>query len=184
MGEDAPQSLVADGVTLTWLPQAGLVALRGRSDNRAFVTAAGRALGLPLPTTPNTTAVKGERRVYWLSPESWIVQVGADETATVLDRLRAATRDQLADMHDVADARTRFRIDGPRARDLLAKGTALDLDARVFTAGQCAQTLFAQLTVLLCRPGDAPAFELHVDRPAERYLWAWLTDAAREWRRS
>jgi sarcosine oxidase subunit gamma len=72
-------------------------------------------------------------------------------------------------------------VGGPRARDLLAHGCALDLHPRVFGPGRCAQTMLARAqVVLLPRPDD---FLVLVRSSFAAYLSEWLLDAATEYLR-
>jgi len=56
---------------------------------------------------------------------------------------------------DVSAARTTLRVAGPRARDVLAHGTGVDL-ARL-RPGRCAQTLLAQCAVIIVSDGEPGA---------------------------
>jgi sarcosine oxidase subunit gamma len=42
-----------------------------------------------------------------------------------------------------------LELSGPSAKDVLAKGCSLDLDARSWSVGSCAQTLLARAQVIL-----------------------------------
>jgi heterotetrameric sarcosine oxidase gamma subunit len=70
---------------------------------------------------------------------------------------------------------------------LLRKGCGLDLHPRKFGPGQCAQTVFAKLPVIIDqlgpdRLGVAPVYRLFVRRSAAHWLAQWLIDAAEEFR--
>ena len=68
----------------------------------------------------------------------------------------------------------RAQLSGPRVRELLAAGCALDLHPRAFGPNRCAQTLLARAHVILERDGDA--FRLFVRPSFARYLAGWLLD--------
>src|SRR5919201_3095612 len=56
----------------------------------AAATAAGYALGAPLPMAPNTTSAAGAVQILWMGPDEWLV-IGPTEGRTRLrDRLEAA----------------------------------------------------------------------------------------------
>lgn len=135
--------------------------------------AAGR-LGVPLPVEPNSTARDGELEVLWLGPDEWLVLAPPD--ADLEDRLRAAG----ATVTDVSAQRTTLWLTGARARDLLAKGCALDLHPRVFGAGRCAQTMLARSQVVLAADSDG-GFRVLVRSSFALYLAEWLLDAAVEY---
>jgi len=74
-------------------------------------------------------------------------------------------------------SRVRIRICGPAARDLLAKGIALDLHPSVFQPGDSALTGLHHTGVFLeCI--DSDCYELYVPRTYAQSIWEWLVDAA------
>jgi sarcosine oxidase subunit gamma len=83
---------------------------------------------------------------------------------------------------DVSEARTTIVVSGPQARDLLAKGTSIDLHPRVFGSGRCAQTGFAGANIILRQTDDTPTFEIIVLDSFAEHLWSWLAGGCREYR--
>ena len=172
------------GVTLSESPFRGIVNLRGKPDDKAFLAAAQLALGVGLPLEPNSKAISGQARVLWLSPEEWWI-VTPGEGPELADKLRQALAGQLFAVTDVSESRTCIRVGGPSALDLLAKGCPLDLHPKVFTERHCAQSLLAKANVVLDRVAGAEddqgvQVEVYVLRSFADYLWRWLEDAARE----
>jgi sarcosine oxidase, subunit gamma len=143
--------------------------------------AAGRALGAPLPTTPNTTSAAGDVEVLWMGPDEWLVvaPVSADG---LLEALEQAVGAEHATVVDVSAQRTAIDVSGADARDLLLKGCALDLHPRIFGVGSCAQTLLARAQVVLVARSDEPAYRVFVRASFAEYLAEWLLDAAAEYR--
>jgi sarcosine oxidase subunit gamma len=102
--------------------------------------------------------------------------------------LQSALRDALAEVHsavtEVSDAHVALRVAGPSARDVLAKGTPLDLHPRAFPPGSCARSLLAKASVaihLVDNDRDrGPVFDIYAARSFAHYLWMWLEDAGRE----
>lgn len=155
-------------------------------------TAAGiaRALGVPLPAEPGTSASTGGDAppsgtaangtwVLWLGPDEWLV-VGPPGDTGLEARLRAAAGTGHAAVTDVSAQRTVLLVTGPKARDLLSHGCALDLHPRAFGPGRCAQTTLARAQVVLAaREGDG--FHIFVRSSFADYLAAWLLDAAEEY---
>jgi sarcosine oxidase subunit gamma len=154
--------------------------LRGDPGAPRFLQAAGQVLGVPLPLAPGSSVAGDETTVLWMGPDEWLVTTahrGPEELAaqlgTALEGLHAAVT-------DVSEARVVFRVSGPAARELLAKGCSLDLHPRAFGPGACAQTLLARIPVLLHRPGAAADIDVHVGRSFAGHLRTWLTDACLE----
>ncbi|MEV7982725.1 sarcosine oxidase subunit gamma family protein [Streptomyces sp. NPDC086519] len=144
--------------------------------------AVGPALGLQLPTEPNTVVHAGEVTAVWLGPDEWLV-VGRPGTERELEgRIRAAAGDEPVAVTDVSAQRTTLLVGGPRARDLLAHGCALDLHPRAFGPGRCAQTTLARTqVVLVARDETRAGFWVLVRSSFAGYLADWLLDAAVEY---
>ena len=174
------------GVLMGERPYRGLVNLRGPAGDKTFDSAVQKALGVALPSEPNSTTGQDDLRFFWLGPDEWWVVTPGDGPA-MADKLRAAVAGQKAAVTDVSESRTCIHISGARARDLLSKGCPLDLHPRVFSAGRCAQSLCAKAMITLHQvedddaKGGGPAYDVYVLNSFAEYLWLWLEDAAREY---
>ncbi|MEV5955762.1 sarcosine oxidase subunit gamma family protein [Streptomyces sp. NPDC051987] len=144
--------------------------------------AVGLTLGLQLPLEPDTVVHAGEVTAVWLGPDEWLV-VGRPGTERDLEsRIRAAAGDEPIAVTDVSAQRTTLLVGGPRARDLLAHGCALDLHPRAFGPGRCAQTTLARAqVVLVAREETRAGFWVLVRSSFAGYLADWLLDAAVEY---
>lgn len=146
----------------------------------------GTAIGVMLPHQPGEVATTGDLTVLWLGPDEWLVVGPESESARVQNTLNEALGEDFGAVTDVSAQRTVIEVSGPYARDVLAKGCAIDLHPRAFGPGQCAQTLLARAQVILvCRDATAPGdslmgYWLMVRSSFARYLADWLADAAGE----
>jgi sarcosine oxidase subunit gamma len=112
---------------------------------------------------------------------------GADQYYAVADGLGEGAlyrqlRESLAGLASVSDqshGRVIIRVAGPKVRELLAKGTPVDLHKDEFPLGQSAVTQMAHVGVHLTRSGE-DAFELSVFRGFAESFWEWLTQQAEE----
>jgi sarcosine oxidase subunit gamma len=138
--------------------------------------------GLPLPLQPNRTASMRTVRVLWLGPDEWLVTAPEGAVPELPTRIARAIADQLGAVVDLSASRAIIEIAGPRARELLQKGCGLDLHPRAFGPGQCAQTLFTRLPVVIDQLTPTPAYRVYVRRSSARWLCEWLIDAAEEFR--
>ena len=138
--------------------------------------------GVPLPLEPNRVASMRELRTLWLGPDEWLVTAPEGTAPDLTGRLTRALAGRHATVIDLSASRAVIEVAGLRARALLEKGCGLDLHPRAFGPGQCAQTLFARLPVIIDQLGAAPAYRLFVRRSAARWLADWLIDAAEEFR--
>jgi sarcosine oxidase subunit gamma len=175
----------ARGVRLNERQDLGKLDVRGDPHDRAFMAAVGRVLDLLLPSEPGTSAAKARIAALWLGPDEWLVTCPAGEAARLASSLREALADIHAAITEVTDGRVAFRVAGPSARDVLAKGCPLDLHPRAFPPGSCAQSLLAKASVLIHLldddPERGPSFDVYVARSFAYYSWTWLEDAAREY---
>ena len=179
------QPLAGDVATvcLAERPFLGQLNLRGEVSSKAFVDAVTGVLGGPLPVQPNTVAVLGQVRVFWLGPDEWLISTPRDAQSELKITLQAVLEGMHFALSDVSSGQTTLVVSGPEADALLSKSCTLDLHPRAFAPGQCAQTLMAGSTVLLSRFDRAhgPEFELVVRRSFADYFWRCLADGAQEY---
>jgi sarcosine oxidase subunit gamma len=146
--------------------------------------AAADLLGVDLPAAGTTYLKTADTTVIWLGPDEWLVT----GTALAGPELEAQLRDVVA-VHggaavDVSGQRTTLTLHGPRSREVLAKGCALDLHPRAFGAGTAAQTILGQTgVILLAVDGSGTDYRILVRSSFARYLADWLLDAAEEYTR-
>jgi sarcosine oxidase subunit gamma len=174
-----PRSFIAGrALTLVERMPAAQVNLRGDAQDPRFTAAVQLCAGTALPLTANKWTHANGMTALWLGPDEWLLSGEREAGADLTQRLQLALADSHAAVTDVSDARCVLRIGGARARDLLAKGCSLDLHERAFAADACAQTLLAKASVILQHVDGG--FDVYVAGSFADYLWAWLTDAARE----
>jgi sarcosine oxidase subunit gamma len=126
-----------------------------------------------LPREPNAAVDAGAIRVLALGPDQWLL-VCAQTLPAPANLLAGVT------LTDVSHGRAVVRVAGPRVRDALAKGCALDLHPRVFPVARCAQTVIARIPLLLDHV-DADAFDVYCPRSYADSYWHWLTEACEEY---
>ena len=167
------------GVTLEERPFCGHLNLRGDAGDAGFCGALAKVIG-DLPVRPNTTSRHDSVLVLWLGPDEWLLvfdsEAAASATNNDLDTELAGTFYSLA---DISSAQTIFRLRGPRARDIIRSASTLDVHARQFSKGQCAQTTFAKAGIVLYPVDETPTFELVVRRSFADYLARWVIGSAR-----
>ncbi|MBO6946879.1 MAG: hypothetical protein JJ855_02775 [Rhodospirillales bacterium] len=179
--------LSGTGVVMREIPYRGLINIRGDVKDKNFVDAVQKAVKLSPPVDPNTVSGKPTTtRIMWLGPDEWLVITKPEGAERAMNALWKNLKvDGLhASVTDSTHARTCIEISGPRAREVLQKGCALDLHPSKFAPGQCAQTIVSKVGVMLihtatARNGD-PTYELYALRSFSTYLWTWLEDASQE----
>ena len=145
-------------------PTAKLV-LRGDAADPAFVAAVEESLGLKLPRVVGQGVEAGGIAMLCRGPDEWLV-LGAGKLADGMV------------MTDVSAAWALLHLSGERAREVLAKGCALDLDDLASGHGRESQLSPVHVVVRRCDAG----FDLMFRRSHARAAWTWLVDAAGEYR--
>ncbi len=175
----APDSVAR--VVVRSLPFAGYVAIRGKPDDRSFLSVVHGILGLELPLAAGDVAEGENYRALWLGPDHWMIVCAEGEGPALTEKLCLAFTDVFAAAIDVSGARMRLRITGEAAADLLATGCRLDLDPAVFGAGQCRQTPLGNVTAVIHHAeAEPPTYDLYVPRSTGMSFWRWLEHAGRE----
>ena len=87
--------------------------------------------------------------------------------------------DGLASVSDQSHGRVVIRVAGAKARDVLAKGTPVDLHPDAFPVGTSAMTQMAHVGVHLTRVAE-DAYDLSVFRGFAESFWEWITEQAEE----
>ncbi len=130
-------------------------------------------------------ARKGKAKTLSEALRSWkgmrVQWAGADQYF-VLDKSFDEVRrklDGLASCSDQSHGRVIIRIEGPKVRHVLCKGTPVDLHESEFEIGKSALTQMAHVGVHLTRIGK-DVFELSVFRGYSESFWQWLSEQAEE----
>jgi heterotetrameric sarcosine oxidase gamma subunit len=134
---------------------------------------------LGLDPTPGRASETPAGIALWLAPGTWMAVAQDVEDGGLCRSLRERLGERAA-VADQSHGRAVLRLAGPRARDVLAKGCRLDLHPRVFTPGMCAQTVIAQIGVLLHQCDEIPTYDLYVFSGYALDFLEWLTSSATE----
>ncbi|MEK9752286.1 MAG: sarcosine oxidase subunit gamma family protein [Rhodospirillaceae bacterium] len=182
----ADEGLADAGVELAEVRHRDMLNLRGDADDLAFTAAVKSVIDIEPPKAPNTVATgNDEIHIIGLGPDEWLVVTAPTMGDGVATRLRAALAGQFATVVPVGYGRTTIRVSGPNARDVLAKGTSIDLYPAAFGPGRAAETMIARSSALIrcvaAGRGKPPCFEIVVAASFAEYVWTWLEDASREY---
>jgi sarcosine oxidase subunit gamma len=154
----------------------GVIARRGKSAEVSAILS--RHIGSAVEDAPRRAGTPS-LSVAGTAPGQWLV-VGRGDAAARLESLRADLVSHAA-VTDQGDGRLMVEIAGPRARDALAKGIAIDLDASAFKVGDAAQTSAAHLGLQIALVDETPTFEIISPRSTAGNFWAWLVASAAEY---
>ena len=153
---------------------ASVVARRDQRD--ALGRKVAERYGLQLPDGPRRSTA-GSVTFAGVAPGQWVASTegAADFVTGVRSDLGS-----LAAVADQSDSRLVVRLSGPRVRDVLVKGLAVDLHPRAFKLGDVAVTLVAHIGVQIDMLDDAPTYQLAAARSMAGSFWSWLTASAAE----
>jgi methylglutamate dehydrogenase subunit D len=114
----------------------------------------------------------------WAGPDQFFVIAEGHGEGALYAEVAAAFAG-IASVSDQSHGRVIIRIEGPKARAILAKGTPVDLYPDEFPVGKSALTQMAHVGVHLTRVGY-DAYELSVFRGFSESFWEWITEQAEE----
>ena len=158
----------------TGLALATVSARDGHGD--ALRNAVRAAFGTELPDQPRVAHGSDEIAFVWAGSESWLALRRGDD----LEPMLRGTLGIHATVTDQSDGRTVLRVEGPRARDLLAKDLPIALHPRAFGVDDVALTHAAHVGVHVWQLDDAPSFNLAVLSGYARSMLAWALEAGAE----
>jgi sarcosine oxidase subunit alpha len=119
--------------------------------------------------------------VLRLTPEHVLFLTRPGYQGQVAELLLHALRQGATCAHltDLTSALSAFALVWPRAREVLAKLTPLDLRPQAFPDGACAQGGLAKIHVIISREdwGRLPAYRLLVQRELGEYAWEVIREA-------
>ena len=121
-----------------------IAALRGRG---AELQTIARGRGLSLPAL-GRASVAAEQLALCVRPERWLL-LSPPAAPGVSARHWHSACVGVGAAVDLSGGLTALQLSGPAARDVLARGCRLDLDADAFTLNAAAATLMAQVSVIL-----------------------------------
>jgi len=146
-------------------------------DGAAIAELLSKHFGLAITPTPNQAAASGDVTALWHGPSQWLI-VRPRGPSPLADELARVCVDDAA-VVDLGDARTALRCAGEGVRDVLAKGTSIDLRPTRFAPGACALTALGKVGALLHVVAPA-TIDVYVARSYGQALIEWLQHAARE----
>ena len=157
----------------------GKIALFGKDD--LFFEKISNKLNISLPTSPNTTANNDKITAIWLSPKEWLITVNPSIDTAEVESLQNHISDIHALALDVSDRWTTINVSGKKAKEVLSKGTTIDLDSSVFGSGACAQTTLWTVNVIIYQIDEKPTFDIFVDSTMAKFIWQWLNHSSKEY---
>lgn len=167
------------GVVMREMPFARYINVRG--DVQGPLNAEIKKLtGLALPDKPNTYHQndKEDIQIAWLGPDEWMVIASREGLPGFEQQLREALPEEHMAITDVSHGYTAISIQGEHARDLLAKGTPVDVSPEGLPAGAFVQTLLGKSAVMIWAE-SVDTLGVIVRRSFAEYIWKWLVHSGK-----
>jgi len=145
--------------------------------------AIGSAVGIKCSMQPGIVNSDGKTQVCWNGPNSWMIVCSDAETGRAPGELLKTLQNAVGDLGAVVDqshGRCGLRLSGSRARQVMAKNTAIDLHPRAFGPGQCVMTSVAHMNATIIQVDDTPAYDLFVIRSLARSFAHAIEHACQE----
>lgn len=115
-----------------------------------------------------------------LSPGQWLLVADESIHPEGLAAHVAGRIEHRGHVSEQSDSRVCIRLRGTAARRIMAKGCRLDLHPRSAGEGFCAQTVMAQVGVVVYQSDEVPTYDLLVYSGFARSFWDWISEAAAE----
>ena len=168
-------------VTVQEVRDRGMIDLRGDPKDKKFMAAAKSVLGAALPTKPRTSATNDDLVILWLSLDQWLITMPIDAKDKMVEDLTKKTASLFALVCDMSDARAIIRLDGDVAREVLMKGTSVDLTHGDIEQGTVRRMTFAEIAAMCHIVETGPdIIDLYVFRSYADYAWEWIKATAGE----
>lgn len=174
-GVAEPQGL---SISIREIPDRGMIDLRGLASDQAFMAAARSVIGVDLPVKPRTSAAWGDVKVLWLSTDQWLILSSRGKAHELLAQLREALKGIHSLVVDVSDMRAVIRLEGDGCREVIMKGTSLDLLDPEYVQGCCRRMRYAEIAALLDVVEDN-VFDIYVFRSYAHYTWNFICATAK-----
>ena len=142
------------------------------------MAAAKKVLGLDLPKVPRTSVSWGDVKALWLSIDQWLILCSRAKAAELVKNLVAEFGNIHSLVVDVSDMRAVLRLEGEGVREVLLKGSSLDLLGDDYAAGTVRRMRYAEIAALLHVVEDT-VFDVYVFRSYADYAWDFILATAR-----
>lgn len=134
--------------------------------------------GLSLPQENPLISANENLRILWIGPETWLF---ISSNSNLGDLISSACSDNDFAVTDLSHSRATVEIKGAHALDVIKKGSPLNVNESVFKEGNCANTTYNGINILIEFISNNPkTFRLYALRSFGGSFYHSVTDAALE----
>ena len=134
--------------------------------------------GLSLPQENPLVSANENLRILWIGPETWLC---ISSNSNLRELISSACSDNDFAITDISHSRAIVEIKGTHALDVIKKGSPLNVNESVFKEGNCANTTYNGINILIEFISNSPrTFRLYALRSFGGSFYHSITDAALE----
>ena len=134
--------------------------------------------GLSLPQENPLVSSNENLRILWIGPETWIC---ISTKSNLKDPISSACSDNDFAITDLSHSRAVIEVKGNHTLDVIKKGSPLNVNDNVFTEGNCANTTYNGINILIDFISNNPkTIRLFALRSFGGSFYHSITDAALE----
>ena len=153
--------------------------LRGKINNKNFISSVGKILGVILPVEVGSIVSKGYLSIITTGPNEWIIISNSKENNDYqLENILFETisKNNLGAVTNITDQFTIFTLVGSNSLEILSRSSPFNFDT--LPNNFSAQTLLNNIDITVIKR-DNENIDLLVRRSFSSHLWSWLNDSAR-----
>ena len=134
--------------------------------------------GLSLPQQNPLVSANENLRILWIGPETWIC---ISANSNLIDLISSSCSDNDFAITDLSHSRAAIEVKGNRTLDVIKKGSPLNVNDNIFTEGNCANTTYNGINILIDFVSNNPkTIRLFALRSFGGSFYHSITDAALE----
>ena len=134
---------------------------------------------LNLPSENPHVTSNDQTRVLWSGPNVWIVISKKTDINTVI---QSSCNENDFAITDISHSRAAIKLEGPKALDVLKKGSPLNFNEEVFKVNHCASTTYNGINILIDYINSNPkTLHLYALRSFGGSFYHSITDSALEY---
>jgi sarcosine oxidase subunit gamma len=134
---------------------------------------------LNLPSENPHVTSNDQTRVLWSGPNVWIVISKKTDINTVI---QSSCNENDFAITDLSHSRAAIKLEGPKALDVLKKGSPLNFNEEVFKVNHCASTTYNGINILIDYINSNPkTLHLYALRSFGGSFYHSITDSALEY---
>ena len=175
----ALQGKAAPGaVTVTEGGLRGMITLRGDLSDKALRNVCKSVTGAALPEQ-GKVSLAGDKGLCWMSPDELLVLVPYAEVGDAIAAIDKAMKSKHYLAENVSDARALIRVEGPYAREVIAKLAPVDLHPAAFQPGDFRRSRLGQVAAAFWMGKDG-AIAVICFRSVAQYAFGLLATSAKD----